>query len=73
MMAVSGNNILTSWNPIFFRYVIIFQAMDYFIGFIFGYFVKETIVLLKKLSDWDYSNRMNYKFDLDPLTEDDLP
>ena len=53
--------------------MIIFQAMDYLIGFIFGYFVKETIVLLKKLSDWDYSNRTDYIFDLDPLTEDDLP
>ena len=53
--------------------MIIFQAMDYFIGFIFGYFVKETIVLLKKLSDWDYDNRMGYQFDFEPLTEDDLP
>ena len=53
--------------------MIIFSAMDYFLGFIFGYFVKEVIVLLKRLSDWDYDNRMEYTLDLGPLTEDDLP
>ena len=47
--------------------------MDYFLGFIFGYFVKEVIVLLKRLSDWDYDNRMDYQFNFEPLTEDDLP
>ena len=47
--------------------------MDYIVGFIFGYLLKEVIVLLKKLSDWDYDNRMEYRFDLGPLTEDDLP
>ena len=54
--------------------------MDYFFGFIFGYFLKEVIVLLKKLSDWDYQNR-EYLFEhnldhidfSEPLTEDDLP
>ena len=49
------------------------KAMDYFVGFIFGYFVKETIVLLKRLSEWDWDNRRSYEFDLGPLTEDDLP
>lgn len=47
--------------------------MDYFLGFIFGYFVKEVMALLKKLSDRDYYNRQGYYFDLEPLTEDDLP
>jgi len=54
--------------------------MDYLIGFIFGYFVKEVIVLLKKLSDWDYENRsyfieheLNHIDFSEPLTEDDLP
>lgn len=28
---------------------------------------------LKKLSDWDYSNRIGYEFDLEPFSEDDLP
>tara|TARA_B100001559_G_C16037796_1_gene411027 strand:+ start:219 stop:401 length:183 start_codon:yes stop_codon:yes gene_type:complete len=60
--------------------MILFSAMDYFFGFIFGYFLKEVIVLLKKLSDWDYQNR-EYLFEhnldhidfSEPLTEDDLP
>ena len=30
-------------------------------------------MLLKRISDWDYDNRMGYEFDLEPLTEDDLP
>lgn len=47
--------------------------MDYFVGFIFGYFIKEAMRYLKELSDWDYDNRRGYEFDLDPLTEDDLP
>ena len=53
--------------------VLYLKAMDYFVGFIFGYFVKETIVLLKRLSEWDWDNRRSYEFDLGPLTEDDLP
>ena len=54
--------------------------MDYIVGFIFGYLLKEVTVLLKKLSDWDYENRGGYlEHRLDhidfsePLTEDDLP
>ena len=53
--------------------MIIFSAMDYLVGFIFGYFLKETSSLLSRLSKWDYDNRMGYQFDLEPLTEDDLP
>ena len=53
--------------------MIIFSAMDYLVGFLFGYCLKEVTVLLRKLSVWDYSNRMGYQFDLEPLTEDDLP
>jgi len=60
--------------------MLIFISMDYFLGFIFGYFVKEIIVLLKKLSDWDYENRgylIEHNLDhidfSEPLTEDDLP
>lgn len=60
--------------------MLIFISMDYFLGFIFGYFVKEVIVLLKKLSDWDYENRnyfieheLNHIDFSEPLTEDDLP
>lgn len=47
--------------------------MDYLVGFLFGYFLKEVVRLLRKLSDWDYENRQGYIFDLGPLTEDDLP
>ena len=54
-------------------HVLLWSAMDYLVGFLCGYLVKEVIVLLKKLSDWDYDNRQGYYFDLEPLTEDDLP
>jgi hypothetical protein len=47
--------------------------MDYLVGFLFGYCLKEVVRLLQKLSDWDYDNRQGYVFDLGPLTEDDLP
>ena len=54
--------------------------MDYLLGFIFGYFLKEVLVLLKRLSDWDYENRgyfieheLNHIDFTEPLTEDDLP
>ena len=47
--------------------------MDYLVGFIFGYGLKEVVSLLNRLSQWDYENRRGYQFDLDPLTEDDLP
>ena len=47
--------------------------MDYLVGFIFGYGLKEVVTLLRKLSDWDYENRQGYYFDLEPMTEDDLP
>ena len=47
--------------------------MDYFLGFLFGYFVKEAVAFLNKLSQWDWENRRGYDVDLEPLTEDDLP
>ena len=47
--------------------------MDYLIGFVFGYGLKEIVSLLNRLSQWDYENRRGYEFDLDPMTEDDLP
>lgn len=47
--------------------------MDYIVGFIFGYLFKETASLLNRLSEWDWTNRRGYEFDLEPLTEDDLP
>ena len=53
--------------------VLYLKAMDYLVGFIFGYFIKETVVFLNRLSEWDWDNRRGYEFDLEPLTEDDLP
>ena len=47
--------------------------MDYLVGFIFGYGVKEVVKTLNKLSQWDWDNRRGYQFDIEPLTEDDLP
>ena len=48
--------------------------MDYLVGFLFGYFVKETFLFLKKLSEWDWQNRLVYDENIFmPLTEDDLP
>jgi len=47
--------------------------MDYLIGFILGYCFKEIARILNKLSQWDWDNRRGYDFDLEPLTEDDLP
>lgn len=48
--------------------------MDYFLGFIFGYFVKECLAFLKRLSDYDWQNRLVYDENIFmPLTEDDLP
>jgi hypothetical protein len=47
--------------------------MDYIVGFLFGYLFKEIVSMLNKLSQWDWDNRKGYSFDLEPLTEDDLP
>jgi len=47
--------------------------MDYVIGFLFGYAVKETVIFLNKLSKWDFDNRAGSDYDYRPLTEDDLP
>jgi len=50
--------------------------MDFILGFILGYFLKEALRYLKKLSDYDFNNRLIYKEDWDwlsPIQEDDLP
>jgi len=47
--------------------------MDYVVGFLVGYLFKEVVVMLNKLSKWDWDNRQGYYFDLEPMTEDDLP
>ena len=47
--------------------------MDYIVGFLFGYLLKEVVSMLNKLSQWDWENRTEYEYDLIPLPEDDLP
>jgi len=48
------------------------SLMDYFIGFLLGYFLKETLQLIKRVSQWDLNNRM-YDKEWDFLSHDDLP
>ena len=47
--------------------------MDYVIGFLIGYTIKEIGALLNRLSNWDYDNRYSPDYEQRPLTEDDLP
>ena len=49
--------------------------MDYIIGFFLGYFFKEALGFIKRISDYDWDNRALYEDDWDaiPYTEDDLP
>ncbi len=47
--------------------------MDYLVGFVLGYGLKEVVRFLNKISQWDWDNRTGYNFDFEPLTEDDLP
>ena len=49
--------------------------MDFILGFLIGYFFKEIVSYLKKLSQYDWDNRSTYKEDWDwiSLNEDDLP
>ena len=46
--------------------------MDYLIGFLLGYSLKETLQLVKRISQWDLDNRM-YEKEWDLLSRDDLP
>ena len=50
--------------------------MDFIIGFLLGYFFKETVSYLKRLSQWDWDNRKSWDKEWDwitPIQEDDLP
>jgi hypothetical protein len=48
--------------------------MDYLVGFLFGYFIKEFLSFIKRISDYDWQNRLAYDQDIFmPITEDDLP
>jgi len=50
--------------------------MDYIIGFLLGFFLKEIVSYLKRLSQWDWDNRKSWDKEWDwiePIQEDDLP
>jgi hypothetical protein len=52
--------------------------MDYIIGFLLGFFLKEIVSYLKRLSQWDWDNRnyydKSYSWSDDIyMSEDDLP
>ena len=41
--------------------------MDYLIGFLLGYFLKETLGFIKRISEYDWDNRMSYEREWDFL------
>ena len=47
--------------------------MDYVIGFLLGYFLKEALRIIKRISDYDWNNRKSYDKEWDWLTHEDLP
>ena len=47
--------------------------MDYLIGFLLGYFLKETLGFIKRISSYDWDNRASYKDEWDFLSHEDLP
>ena len=47
--------------------------MDYLIGFLLGYFLKEALGFIKRISEYDLNNRMSYDKEWDWLTHEDLP
>ena len=49
--------------------------MDYIIGFLLGYFLKEAVRFIKRISEYDWENRVVYKHEWESLrfSEDDLP
>ena len=48
--------------------------MDFIIGFLIGYFLKEISSYIKRLSNWDWDNRKSFdkEWDFISLREDDL-
>lgn len=39
--------------------------MDYIIGFLFGYFLKEISSFIKRISEYDWDNRKSYEKEWD--------
>ena len=46
--------------------------MDFVIGFLIGYFLKEISLFIKRISDWDLSHR-NWDKEWEFISKDDLP
>ena len=46
--------------------------MDFVIGFLIGYFLKEIISFIKRISDWDLSHR-SWDKEWEFISKDDLP
>ena len=53
----------------------IILLMDFIIGFLIGYFLKEISSYIKRLSNWDWDNRKSWdkEWEFISLREDDLP
>ena len=47
--------------------------MDYLIGFLLGYFLKETLQFIKRISEYDWNNRASYNKEWDWMSHKDLP
>jgi len=52
--------------------------MDYIIGFLLGFFLKDIYIFIKRISDYDWENRNYYNKsytwqDDIYMSEDDLP
>ena len=54
--------------------MLILISMDYFVGFLFGYFCKYFISTLQDIAEGKYFDHNLDHLDFsEPLTEDDLP
>ena len=53
--------------------MILFSAMDYIVGFLFGYFCKYFYNWLKNIATGNFILHRYEYFDMEPWTEDDLP
>lgn len=47
--------------------------MDYIVGFLLGFFLKDLNNFIKRISDWDWNNRQSAEWDWISFNEDDLP
>lgn len=51
----------------------IMSSMDYILGFLLGYFIKETLEFIKRISEKDWGNHTYTKEDWDWISHEDLP